>query len=244
MQRRQVLGALATGLLTLPVFGARAQFPAGSGTVDVEIVLAADGSGSIDDDELALQRRGYASAITHPDVLRTIAGGLHGRIAITYIEWGGPYSQHTIVDWTVIDGQAAAEDFAQRLIRAPRAAQGYNSISGAIDYAVGKINTNEFSGLRKIIDVSGDGPQNGGRPVQAARDDAVAQGITINALVVKSRGGGYPGPNGEPLEQHYRKDVIGGFGAFVMIVDESARFDEAVRRKLVLEIAMILGRPE
>lgn len=245
MQRRQVLGlaliASCSGLFPATVPTGSAQSTGASQTVDVEIVLAADGSGSIDDEELALQRRGYAAAITHPDVVRTIAGGLHGRIAIAYIEWGGPYSQHTIVDWSLIDGPESAENFAQRLIRAPRAAQGYNSISGAIDYAVQKINSNEFKGLRKIIDVSGDGPQNGGRPVQAARDDAVSQGITINALVVKSRGGGYPGPNGEPLEQHYRKDVIGGFGAFVMTVDESIRFSDAVRRKLVLEIAMKLG---
>ena len=240
MQRRQVLAALGLGIGFAGFRPSRTDAQSGGAAeiVDVEIVLAADGSGSIDDEELALQRRGYAEAITHPDVVRTILGGLHGRIAIAYIEWGGPYSQHTIVDWTLIDSEESAQAFAADLVEAPRAAQGYNSISGAIDYSVQKINTNSFNGLRKIIDVSGDGPQNGGRPVQAARDDAVAQGITINALVVKSRGGGYPGPRGEPLEEHYRNDVIGGFGAFVMTADETLRFNEAVRRKLVLEIAM------
>lgn len=152
---------------------------------------------------------------------------------------GGPYSQHTIVDWTVIAGADDARAFGEALVAAPRAAEGWNSISGAIDYSVGLIESNRFQGVRRIIDVSGDGPQNGGRPVQAARDDAVALGITINGLVVKSRGGGYPGPSGEPLETHYRNDVIGGFGAFVIVADETLSFTEAVRRKLVLEIAQL-----
>jgi hypothetical protein len=205
--------------------------------VDVELVLAADGSGSIDDDEFRVQREGYAAAITDPDVLSAILGGAHGAAAISYIEWGGPASQHTIVDWMVIRGPADAATFAERLRTAPRVAQGYNSISGAIDYAAEKIRSNDYEGLSKIIDISGDGPQIGGRPLSLAREEAVAQGITINALVVKRPGGGYPGPSGEPLETHYRNDVIGGLAPFVIVADEKLTFGAAIRRKLILEIA-------
>lgn len=205
--------------------------------VDLELVLAADGSGSIDDDELQVQRQGYAEAITSAKVLRAILSGPHGAVALSYIEWGGPESQHTIVDWFVIRDEASAAAFARRLVAAPRAAVGYNSISGAIDYAVAKIEGNDIESARKIIDISGDGPQIGGRPVQAARDEAVLSGITINALVVRRPGGGYPGPGGMPLLEHYERDVIGGFGAFVMTADETASFADAIRNKLVLEIA-------
>lgn len=205
--------------------------------VDLELVLAADGSGSIDDYEFRMQRAGYAAAITSPQVLDAITSGYSGRVAVAYVEWGGPFSQHTIVDWSVVKDQASAQAFADALIAAPRAAVGYNSISGAIDHAAGLINGNDYDAPRKIIDVSGDGPQIGGRPVEAARAEAVISGITINALVIKSPGGGYPGPGGIPLDRHYQRDVIGGDGAFVMTVDGRKRFPEAILRKLVLEIA-------
>ena len=205
--------------------------------VDVELVLAADGSGSIDDDELAFQRQGYARAITSSEVLTAIERGLIGSIAIAYMEWGGPASQHLIVDWHMISDLESAADFANKLVTAPRAASGWNSISGAIDFSVTLIETNRFFGERLVIDVSGDGPNIGGRPVVLARDDAVAKGITINALAIKRPGGGYRGPGGIPLEMHYRRDVIGGPGAFVEIADESRTFEQAVRSKLLNEIA-------
>jgi len=228
---------LAVSVLLFAANGAVAQqLP-----VDLELVLTADGSGSIDDQELALQRQGYADAVTHPVILDIIESGFHGKIAVAYVEWGGPFSQHTIVDWMVISDATSARAFAEALLTAPRRAQGYNSISAAIDYSVSLIETNAFAGLRRIVDVSGDGPNIGGRSVRAARDDAVAKGITINALVVKSRGGGYPGPNGEPLEDHYANDVIGGLGAFVKVADETTGFAEAVRQKMILEIAMKPG---
>ena len=172
--------------------------------VDVELVLAADGSGSIDNDELAFQRRGYADAITSPEVLNAIRSNGYGAVAIAYVEWGGPTSQHTIVDWMVVRDEASAQAFADALVAAPRAASGYNSISGAIDYAVHLINTNAYDGLRKVIDVPG---------------------------------GGYRGPGGMPLDEHYARDVIGGPRAFVEIADENRTFAEAVRTKLILEIA-------
>lgn len=223
--------ALAAALAFTPLLAAAQEI------VDVELVLAADGSGSIDDDELAFQRRGYADAITSPEVLNAIRSNGYGAIAVAYVEWGGPTSQHTIVDWIVVRDEASAQAFADALVAAPRAAMGYNSISGAIDYSVHLINTNAHDGLRKVIDVSGDGPNIGGRPVQEARDDAVAQRITINGLVIVRPGGGYRGPGGMPLEEHYARDVIGGPRAFVEIADESRSFGEAVRTKLILEIA-------
>lgn len=206
--------------------------------VDLELVLAADGSGSIDDSELALQRDGYADAIAHPDVLASIASGSLGRIALAYVEWGGATSQHTIVDWTVIDGPAAAADFAEALRSRPRAAQGWNSISGALDHAAALIAEPAIEGTRKVIDVSGDGPQHGGRPVELARDEAVAAGITINALVLAAPGsGGHSGPGGMALSDHYTLSVIGGFGAFVMIADRDESFRRAILAKLIREIA-------
>lgn len=205
--------------------------------LDVELVLAADGSGSIDDDELALQRQGYADAVTSREVLEAIASGIYGRIAVAYVEWGGPASQHVIVDWTVIDGPDSAAAFAGALTSRPRAAYGYNSISAAIDFSVSLMETNAYEGLKRVIDVSGDGPNIGGRAVTAARDDAVARGITVNGLVIVRPGGTVRRVAGEPLTVHYERDVIGGPGAFVMTADETATFAEVVRRKMVLEIA-------
>ncbi|MFQ5774613.1 MAG: DUF1194 domain-containing protein [Kiloniellaceae bacterium] len=230
--RRRTIAVLCLAFLPAWAPAARA-----GEAVDLELVLAADGSGSIDEDELRVQREGYAQAITSATVLNAIRSGPHGAIALAYIEWGAPDSQHTVVDWTVIRDAASAKAFADELLAMPRLARGYNSISGAIDYAAAKIRTNAYEGARKIIDVSGDGPQIGGRPVQAARDEAVIAGITINALVVKRPGGGYPGPGGMPLLEHYERDVIGGFGAFVMTAGDRASFADAIRNKMVEELA-------
>lgn len=230
----RVIGLLIAA--TAVTFGLAA--PAGAQSfVDLELVLAADGSGSIDDQELRLQRDGYAAAITHPSVLSAIAAGETGRIALAYVEWGAAESQYTIVDWTVIEGSDSAAAFAAELRRQPRAARGWNSISGAIDYSADLIRSNAFDAPRKVIDVSGDGPQRGGRPVEVARDEAVLAGITINALVLSTPGGGYPGPGGMPLADHYTLSVIGGFGAFVMTADRGESFRNAILAKMIREIA-------
>lgn len=226
------IAALSAALLAAQAFDAVAQEP-----VDVELVLAADGSGSIDDEELRLQREGYARAITHPRVLEVITSGYHRSIAVAFVEWGGALSQHTVVDWHHIRDAASAQAFAEALLAAPRMAQGYNSISGAIDHSAALIRSNAYEGANKVIDVSGDGPQIGGRPLAVSRMEALAEGITINGLVVKSRGGGYPGPRGEPLEEHYRNDVIGGPGSFVMVADQDLSFADAILNKLILEVA-------
>ena len=207
--------------------------------VDLELVLAADGSGSIDDDELQFHWQGYAAAITHPQVLDAIRGGFNQSIAIAYIEWGGPFSQHTIVDWMKIDGPVSATAFARKLTTTPRMAEGYNSISEAIAYSTELIAGNAYRGARKIIDVSGDGPQIGGRSLIEVKALAFAHGITINALVVKSPRGGFPGLGGEALEEHYRNDVIGGRGAFVTIAENRKEMAGAILKKLILEIASL-----
>jgi hypothetical protein len=221
----------------LAIAGGSAAAAAAAEPVDVELVLAADGSGSIDADELALQRKGYAEALTSPEVLKAIRGGLIGKIALTYIEWGAPTSQEVIVEWAVIDGPASAAAFADKLVTRPRKAWGYNSISAAIDFSVELMDRNAYEGTERVIDVSGDGPNIGGRPVTAARDDAVAKGVTINGLVIQRPGGAVRRVQGEPLSVHYEREVIGGPGSFVMIADETTSFPEAVRRKMVKEIA-------
>ncbi len=230
--RRLAIRLITTGLAVLLAAAAAAQQ-----AVDVELVLAADGSGSIDDDELRLQREGYAAAITSPEVLGAIADGVNGVVAVAYVEWGGPASQHTIVDWHEIRDAASAEAFAARLRSEPRRAYGYNSISGAIDYAAGLIRGNVYDGLRKVIDVSGDGPQIGGRPLVLARAEALADGMTINGLPIIRPGGA--AMRGTDLVAHYRRDVIGGPGSFLMVADETRSFAEAVRNKLALEIAAV-----
>ena len=219
-------------LLSAHVHAAAAQEP-----VDLELVFAADGSGSIDDDEMALQRAGYAAALAHPRVLTAIRGGYLQKIAVAFVEWAAPESQETIVDWTVIEDEESARDFGRRLVTAPRAVWGSNSISNAIHYSANLIETNGFEGTRKVIDVSGDGPQRNGRPLELVRQTTLLKGITINALVVISEGGGYPGPSGEPLGEHYANDVIGGPGAFMMTARSREEFAEAILKKLILEVA-------
>jgi hypothetical protein len=205
--------------------------------VDLELVLAADGSGSIDDDELRLQRNGWADAITSPDVLAAIRQGMIGKITVQYMEWGSASSQVVIVDWEVISDATSAEAFAAKLRSRPRGASGYNSISAAIDFSVAQVEANAWRGLRKVIDVSADAGNYGGRDVKAARDDAVAKGFTINALTIDR--GKRPGLLSAyaTLEDYFKAEVIGGPGAFLEIASETQPFTLAARRKLVQEIA-------
>lgn len=207
-------------------------------SVDLELVFAADGSGSIDNDELRLQRQGWADALTSKEVLDGIKDGPAGAIAVAYMEWGGPSSQVLIVDWHVIRDEASAKIFADKLMSAPRGATGYNSISNAIDFSVRLVENNAHEGTRKVIDVSGDGPNMNGRSLEQARADALAKGFTINALAIRRPGSGRPGgPGGMALEDYYGQSVIGGPGSFVEIADETRPFAVAARRKLLTEIA-------
>lgn len=206
--------------------------------VDLELVLAADGSGSIDATEMALQRDGYAAAITSPEILDAITQGFDGRIAVTYVEWGGASSQHVIVPWTVIDGPASAEAFADALRTEPRQAFGHNSISNAIVFSQELIESNAISGHRRVIDVSADSGNFGGMPLPLARQNALQADITINGLAILCRDPACSGrPRAMDLEAHFADDVIGGPGSFVVTVDGERSFTDAVRQKLLLEIA-------
>lgn len=226
---RRVLGAFCFLLL--------AAGPAVAETVDLELVLAVDVSGSMDDEEHALQRLGYIAAIAHPQVVRVIRGGYTGRIALTYVEWAGAESQVIVVPWRLIDGQEAATAFADTLADTPIAFIRGTSISGGIDFASKLFEDNGFEGARRVIDVSGDGPNNRGRPVTEVRDRVVAQGIVINGLpIMLHPGRGYWGIGGD-LDIYYRDCVIGGHGAFVVAVREPAELARAIRRKLIQEIA-------
>lgn len=211
--------------------------PARAEPVDLELVFAADGSGSIDEDELRLQRRGWADALTSKEVLDGIRDGAVGAIAVAFMEWGGPQSQVLIVDWHVIRDEASARAFADKLVAAPRGATGYNSISNAIDFSVRLVEGNAHEGARRVIDVSGDGPNIGGRPLALSRGEALTKGFTINALAIRRPGGRPGGPGGMALEDYYREEVIGGPGAFVEVADEARPFAVAARRKLLTEVA-------
>ena len=204
--------------------------------VDLELVLAADGSGSIDDGEMRLQRDGYADALTDPELVSALTAGAHGRTAVMYFEWGSASSQVVIADWAVIDGEASAESFAERLRTAPRGATGWNSISNAIAFGHKAIAENAHDGIRKVIDVSADSGNHGGVPLPMAREAAIADDITINGLAVLCQTCDGRPSRGD-LEEYFAQAVIGGFGAFVVTVDQKTSFPEAVRRKLLLEVA-------
>lgn len=205
--------------------------------VDVELVLAVDVSRSMSPYELEIQRRGYAEALTSDEVLTAIGDGFLGRIALTYVEWAGNGSTRTVVDWTLIETRQDAHDFAELITAEFRPSLRRTSISSAIRHAASLFDGNGFNAFRRVIDVSGDGPNNHGRPVVEARDAALAQGIVINGLPLMTRDGFGGMWHIEDLDQYYLNCVIGGPGAFVIPVHDWSQFAAAVRRKLVLEIA-------
>jgi hypothetical protein len=219
----------------------------GSDDVDLELVLAVDVSRSVDDQEFELQRRGYAQAFTHPTVVKAIQSNGLRRIAVAYVEWSGSEFQRTVVPWTLIsDGESGAL-FAEQILGAPRSFWGWTSISGAIDHS-SKLFGERYKGRRRVIDVSGDGINNSGRPAFVARDEAVAKGIVINGLVIMNDnptpgGFGQRGFAQPPLDEFYRDQVIGGPGAFVIAVDDFESFAYAIVNKLIKEIAYFAVDP-
>ena len=216
---------------------ARAEVPA-LVPVDLELLLLADSTSSIDDVEFGIQRRGYAAALIDPEVLAAIRdGGSRGRIALAYVEWAGARRQVVVLDWMVIDGPATAVVAARRLLAAPRTVRGVNAIGAALVHGVSLIETNGFAGDRRVIDLSGDSAWNPRRPTLAeARTAAEAAGVAINALAVLCDDcSGRQGAGN--LEQRFRDHVITGSGAFVVTADGRTAFTEAIRRKLILEIA-------
>lgn len=206
--------------------------------VDLELVLAVDVSGSIDDDEAALQRAGYVQALADRRVAEAIGAGFLGRIAVTYVEWAGPSHQTQLLGWQVLDGPATARAFAARLAALPIQTARYTSISSIIDYASYLIEDNAYQGTRRVIDISGDGPNNAGMLVTLARDEALARGLTINGLpILNRRPNRYGFPQLKDLDRYYVECVIGGPGAFIEIANGFEAFADTVLRKLLLEIA-------
>jgi hypothetical protein len=212
--------------------------------VDAAIVLAADVSRSIDDEEFALERRGYADAIQSQQLIDAISTGPHGAIALAYVEWAGDGEERVAVDWAVIRNLADARAFAAALTAAPRSYLGRTAIGAAIDFSFALFAESAFESSRRVIDVSGDGTSNQGRPVTAARDAAVGAGAVINGLAIYNKKaailGGYLALHTNPpggLAHYYRDNVIGGAGAFVVQIDDFRTFGEAMMRKLVNEIA-------
>lgn len=234
-----IVAACAAGIVGLA--GAAPAAPAVG--VDVLIVLAADVSRSIDEGEFDLQRKGYAAAMADPRVLRAIAGGAHHAVAITFVEWAGPDEQKAVADWTVVRDEEGAAVLAAAMLKAPRSFVGRTAIGSAIDFSMQRLAAAPDRADRRVIDVSGDGTSNSGRPVTDARDAAVAAGVTVNGLAIVNNNinPGYTFHTHPPggLPDYYQRNVIGGPGAFMMQVENFQTFSEAITRKLVAEIAGI-----
>lgn len=222
-------------VLALPLLAVAT--PALAVPVDLELILAVDVSGSMDRGEQALQRHGYVEAFLHPEVIAAIRSGPYGRIAAIYVEWAGPGLQRISLPWTLIETATDAEDFAAGVAEVPPTRFRGTSISAALSFTAPLFDDNGFEGLRRVIDVSGDGPNNAGAPVDLARDAAVTDGIIINGLPIQLAPGGPFGLGAGDLATYYRNCVIGGPGAFVIPVTEEEQLLEAIRRKLILEIA-------
>lgn len=207
--------------------------------VDVELVLAVDVSYSMDLEELRIQRQGYIDALTSKVVIDTIRGGMTGKIGVTYFEWAGSGDQQTVAEWAVIEDEKSAQAFAGQLDRAPIRRARRTSVSGAIEYGVQKIKHSPFRGIRRVIDISGDGVNNQGTSVTVARDRAVEEGITINGLPLILPRAFNNAFDVEKLDEYYRDCVIGGPGSFLLVVREREQFGEAIRAKLLREIAQV-----
>jgi hypothetical protein len=239
---RLIRWMVAVAALLVPVSSA-----APAEQVDLLLVLSSDVSRSVDHPKFLLQREGYAAAISDPQVLDAIKSGAHQRIAVCFVEWSGFGAQKLVIDWTRIDGPAAARKFGDQLLELPRSFADRTSISGGIEFAVAQLERAPFEGGRHTIDVSGDGTNNAGRDVRLARDETVAKGIVINGLVILSErpipwNAEHTNPPGG-LEKYYRDNVIGGPGAFVMVAENFQSFGRAIIKKLIAEIAALSPSP-
>jgi Protein of unknown function (DUF1194) len=236
MRRRSLLAA-GTGVAFA---GAAPRVAAAGEPVDVNLVLAVDVSRSIDEDEARLQREGYRAAVTDPRIVAAIRGGMIGAIGTAYVEWAGIEHQQLVIPWTRIGSRAEAEAWAEALSQAPRVSLRRTSLSGGIEFSRRVLGEAPWEATRRVIDVSGDGVNNSGPPVEEARDRALAEGITINGLpILNDRP---PFGAGPMLASYFRERVIGGQGAFVIPAEDFDAFGLAVRRKLLREIAGHSGR--
>jgi fermentation-respiration switch protein FrsA (DUF1100 family) len=238
MLRRSLLRTAAAALAAPAILGpraARALEP-----VDVELILAVDVSRSVDAEEMELQMRGYAAAFRDRRLIGGVAAGPIGAIACMMFLWSDHNIQQPVIPWTRIGSPAEAEGFARAVDAAPRNTFLYTSISGAMTYA-GRQFGQRFEGTRQVLDISGDGVNNSGRPVEEARAELLAQGVVINGLPVLDRAPPPAGFQQPPLDEYYRDSVIGGPGAFVMVAEGFDAFDQAARRKIIREIAGVPG---
>ena len=234
-----VAGAMAGDVASFAAPGAKPQ-PAQARQdpiVDVELVLAVDVSYSMDMDELAIQREGYAQAIVSKEFLSALKTGPTGKIAVTYFEWAASTDQKIIIPWRVIDGPESADAVAAEIMKTSIRRASRTSISGAIYFAMPLFDENALHGLRRVIDISGDGPNNNGSPVTIARDEAIAKGIVINGLPIMAKEPSYSTMDIENLDLYYEDCVVGGPGSFVVTIKEREKFKEAIRTKLVMEVA-------
>jgi uncharacterized protein DUF1194 len=242
--RINLVHCAAVMLALIVIQAPRARAASAPVAVDAAIVLAADVSRSIDDEEFALERRGYADAIKSQQLLDAISTGPHGAIALAYVEWAGDGEERVVVDWAVIRNEADARAFVAAMTAAPRSFIGRTAIGTAIDFSFALFAESAFEATRRVIDVSGDGTSNQGRLVTEARDAAVGAGAVINGLAIFNKKaaamGGYLAMHTNPpggLAQYYRENVIGGPGAFVVPIDDFRTFGDAMMRKLVNEVA-------
>jgi hypothetical protein len=241
--------ALRTFVITALMSTAGWTFTHAAERVDLLLVLADDVSNSMGESKFQLQRLGYAAAFSNPRVIAAIRAGPSGRIAVAFVEWSGILQQKIVIDWTIISNDETARQFGDRIVEAPRAFdKNSTSISAGIDFAMAQLDRAPYEARRRTIDVSGDGDNNSGRDVTAARDAAVAQGITINGLVILSqtqtssnsaRTNEHTNPPGG-LADYYRNNVIGGPGAFVMDAENFSSFGNALVKKLITEIVQTL----
>src|SRR5579871_1938066 len=208
-----------------------------SAQVDVELVLAVDVSYSMDMDELAIQREGYAQAIVSKEFLQALKSGPNGKISVTYFEWAASSDQKIIIPWRLIDGPETADAVANEIMKTPIRRASRTSISGAIYFAMPLFNEDPYHGLRRVIDISGDGPNNNGAPVTGARDEALAKGIIINGLPIMVKEPSYSTMDIDNLDYYYEDCVIGGPGSFVISIKDREKFKEAIRTKLLMEVA-------
>lgn len=244
--RRAGLGLLGAGLAA-PLATGRVL---AAEPVDVELVLAVDVSGSIDSYEFQLQRKGYSDAFRDPNVLDAIRAGTRQRIAVTMVEWSGAEDQAVVLDWHEIHDEKSAAAVADAILKPPRSPGRRTSISGGIDYSMYLFTKSPYRGARRVIDVSGDGVNNSGRPAAVARDEAVKAGVTINGLAILNDrpnpfggygfgGYGYNAESNQPLDEYFADKVIGGLGSFLITAKDFEDFDRAVVSKLVREIAAL-----
>jgi hypothetical protein len=206
-------------------------------SVDVELILAVDVSYSMDMDELAIQREGYAQAIVSKEFLQALKTGPNGKISVTYFEWAASTDQKIINPWREIDGPETADAVANEIMKTPIRRASRTSISGAINFAMPLFDENPHRGLRRVIDISGDGPNNNGTPVTLARDAALEKGIVINGLPIMVKEPSYSTMDIDNLDFYYEDCVIGGPGSFVVSIKDRDKFKEAIRTKLLLEVA-------